>query len=73
MVLARNREAMRSVLAMTRRPWDTTPGRAENSPLRSTRRATAFVAGAPLPMAIPKSASLRARASLTPSPVIATT
>ena len=35
--------------------------------------ATALVAGAALPIAIPRSASLMASASFTPSPVIATT
>ncbi len=61
------------MLAMTRRPSATTPGITENSLSSSTIWATARVAGAPLPMATPMSASFRAKASLTPSPVMATT
>ena len=48
-------------------------GRCENLPSSRTSSATAFVACAPLPIATPMSASLSASASLTPSPVIATT
>ena len=60
------------MLAVTRRPSATTPGRLEKRPSSRTSWATALVAGAPLPMATPVSASLIARASLTPSPTIAT-
>ena len=61
------------MLAITRRPSATTPGSAANWPSSSTSWATARVAGAPLPIATPMSASLSASASFTPSPVIATT
>ena len=71
--LVRNRAATRSMLAMTRRPSATTYGMTANWSSRSTSSATARVAGAPEPMATPTSASLRARASFTPSPVMATT
>ena len=71
-VFTRNRLATRSMLAITCRPRATTLGRWENFESTSTIWATAFVAGAALPIAMPRSASLSARASLTPSPVIAT-
>ncbi len=71
-VFERNSIETRSMFAMMRRPSATTPGRCENLPSRSTRRATAFVAVAPDSMAMPRSASLMASASLTPSPVMAT-
>ena len=73
MFFTRNRFAARSMLAITRRPSATTSGRWENLPSSSTSCATARVAGEPLPMATPMSASFKASASLTPSPVIATT
>ena len=60
------------MFAMMRRPSATTPGSTENFESTRTICAMAFVAWEPLPMAIPRSASLRARASLTPSPVMAT-
>ena len=71
--LATNRFATRSTLPITRRPSASTDGMCENLPSSSTSWATALVACAPLPIATPMSASLRASASLTPSPVIATT
>ncbi len=61
------------MFAVTRRPSATTPGRVANLPSSNTSCATDRVAAAPDPMATPMSASLRASASLTPSPVIATT
>ena len=70
---ATNRFATRSTLPITRRPSASTDGMCENLPSSSTSWATALVACAPLPMATPMSASLSASASLTPSPVIATT
>ena len=70
---ATNRLATRSTLLITRRPSASTDGRCENLPSSSTSCATALVAWAPLPIATPMSASLIASASLTPSPVIATT
>ena len=69
----RNRLATRSMLAMTRRPSATTVGSTAKRLSSSTNWATARVAGAPLPMATPMSASLSASTSLTPSPVMATT
>ena len=71
-VLVMNRLATRSMLAVTRRPSATTPGSVANVPSSSTSSATGLVAGAPEPMAMPRSASLSASTSLTPSPVIAT-
>ena len=71
--LATNRFATRSTLPITRRPSASTDGMCENLPSSSTSWATALVACAPLPIATPMSASFRASASLTPSPVIATT
>ncbi len=71
-VLDRNSVATRSMLAMTRRPSATTCGSVAKSLSSSTIRATARAAGLPLPIATPTSASLRARTSFTPSPVIAT-
>ena len=68
----RKRLATRSMLLMTRRPSATTRGRVENRSSRRTNWATARDAELPEPMAIPMSASLRARTSLTPSPVMAT-
>ena len=70
--LARKRLATRSTLLMTRRPSARTAGRWENFPSSRTIWATALVAWAPLFMATPMSASLMARASFTPSPVMAT-
>src|SRR5690349_4161243 len=67
-----NRLATRSMLAVTRLPSATTPGRVANLLSSSTSSATALVAGAPEPMATPMSASLSASTSLTPSPVMAT-
>src|SRR5580704_8216058 len=67
-VLVMNRLATRSMLAVTRRPSATTPGRVANRLSSSTSSATALVAGAPEPMAMPISASLSASTSLTPSP-----
>ena len=61
------------MFAITRRPSATTSGRCENLPSSRTSCATARVAADPLPMATPISASLSAIASLTPSPVMATT
>ncbi len=71
-VLVRNRLATRSTLAMTRRPSPNTGGRLPKSESSSTTGATARLTGAPDPMATPRSASLRASTSLTPSPVMAT-
>ena len=71
-VLVMNKLATRSMLAVTRRPSATTPGSVANRLSSSTSSATALVAAAPEPMAMPMSASLRASTSLTPSPVIAT-
>ena len=61
------------MLAITWRPSPSTRGRRSKRPSRSTIRDTALVAGAALPMAMPRSAVFRARASFTPSPVMATT
>jgi hypothetical protein len=61
------------MFAITRRPSATTSGRWANLPSSRTSWATARVAAAPFPIATPMSASLSASASLTPSPVIATT
>ena len=72
-VLVRNSRERRSMLAMTFRPSSTIPGRAANCPSRRMTLATALVAEAPDPIAIPRSACLSARASFTPSPVMATT
>src|SRR5262250_846121 len=71
-VLVMNKLATRSMLAVTRLPSATTPGRVANLPSSRTSSATALVAGAPEPIAMPISASLSASTSLTPSPVIAT-
>ncbi len=60
------------MLPMTRRPSATTEGRVEKLLFNRTIWATALVASEPEPMLTPMSASLRARTSLTPSPVIAT-
>ncbi len=60
-VLVMNRFATRSMLAVTRRPSAMTPGRAPNEPFSKTSSATALVAGAPEPMAMPRSASLSGR------------
>ena len=72
-VLVTKRFAERSMFAITRRPSATTPGMVANLPSSNTSWATARVAAAPDPMAIPMSASFNASASFTPSPVIATT
>lgn len=64
---------MRSMFPSTRRPSATTAGRASKVESSSTSCATARVAAAPVPMAMPRSASFTARTSFTPSPVIATT
>ena len=56
----------------TRRPSPSTCGRAENLESSNTAFAADLVACAALPIAIPKSASFNARASFTPSTVIAT-
>ena len=61
------------MFAMTRRPSDTMYGTALNASSSSTSWASPRVAAVPDPIAIPRSASLRASASLTPSPVMATT
>ncbi len=61
------------MLPRTRRPSATTDGNALNVESSSTTCATARVASDPDPIAIPMSASFRASASFTPSPVIATT
>ena len=71
-VFARNSDDTRSMFAMILRPSDKTPGRTENFESTRTICATAFVACVPLPIAMPRSASLSASASFTPSPVIAT-
>ncbi|SIA63041.1 Uncharacterised protein [Mycobacteroides abscessus subsp. abscessus] len=60
------------MLAIMRRPSERTPGSTENFESTRTICATAFVACVPFPIAIPRSASLSARASFTPSPVMAT-
>jgi hypothetical protein len=60
------------MLAVTRLPSATTPGRVANWLSSSTSSATALVVGAPEPMAMPILASLSASTSLTPSPFIAT-
>ena len=73
MVLETKRLETRSTFAITRRPSATTPGRRSNLPSRRTSFATALVAGAPDPIATPISARLSAKASFTPSPVMATT
>ena len=61
------------MLATTRRPSPNTLGKWENLLSIRTTSATALVAAEPLLIAIPKSAFFNAKASLTPSPVIATT
>ncbi len=71
--LVTNSRATRSMLAITRRPSATTLGRVENRLSSSTSSDTDFAAGVPAPMAMPRSASFRARVSFTPSPVMATT
>ena len=58
---------------MTRRPSATAFGSVANRLSSSTSWATARVAELPVPIAMPMSASFRARTSLTPSPVMATT
>ena len=68
----RNRVATRVMLPMTRRPSATTDGSVAKLLLSRTIWATARVASEPEPIATPMSASLRARTSFTPSPVIAT-
>ena len=60
------------MLPITRRPSPTTYGRVANLLSSNTIWATAREAGLPDPIATPMSASLSARTSLTPSPVIAT-
>ena len=60
------------MLLMTRRPSATTLGRAAKSLFSSTSWATWQALSAPEAMAMPQSASFRARTSLTPSPVMAT-
>jgi len=71
-VFERNSFASRSTFAITCLPSATMPGSRAKPPSSSTRFATARAAGAPDPMAMPRSACLRARASLMPSPVMAT-
>ena len=71
-VLLRNSFATRSMFPITRRPSATTCGRVANRSSSSTICATARVAGEPEPIATPRSASLSASTSLTPSPVMAT-
>ena len=61
------------MLAITRRPSATTPGRVAKRSSSSTNSATDRAAGVPDPMAMPRSASFSASVSFTPSPVIATT
>ncbi len=65
--------ATRSMLAMTRRPSSSIRGMAAKVPSSSTTRAAEQLAWLPDPIAIPRSACLRAWTSLTPSPTIATT
>ena len=71
--LVTNRLATRSTLLMTLRPSLTTIGSVAKASLVSTRSAADRVAALPEPIAIPRSASLSANTSLTPSPVMATT
>ena len=72
--LVTNRRATRSMLAITRRPSATTLGQRGEPVVEQHQLAdTDFAAGVPAPMAMPRSASFRARVSFTPSPVMATT
>ena len=80
-MMARKKERMfftrysaeaRWMLLMTRRPSATTFGKAAKSLFSSTSWATWQALSAPEAMAMPQSASFRARTSLTPSPVMAT-
>ena len=59
-VLVTNSRATRSMLAMTRRPSASICGTAANVPSSSTTRATDRLASLPEPIAMPRSASLRA-------------
>ena len=68
----RKRLAERSMLLTTRLPSSTTDGIFEKSDSRSTTCAACAAASLPDAIAILQSASLSARTSLTPSPVMAT-
>ena len=71
-VLVRKKFATRSMLPITRRPSATTCGRVAKLSSSSTSCATPRVAAAPEPIATPRSESLIASTSFTPSPVMAT-
>ena len=71
-VLVRNSRETRSTFAITLRPSDTNPGIDANLLSNKIKFDTALVAAEPVPMAIPRSASFNASASLTPSPIMAT-
>ena len=72
MLLVKKTSETRSMLPRIRRPSATTAGMEDHLLSMSTIWATARVAGEPDPIAMPRSACLSARTSLTPSPVIAT-
>ena len=72
-VLTKKSEHVLCKLLTTRRPSATTSGSAEKLELIETRCATFLAASEPEPIAIEQSATFRAKMSLTPSPVIATT
>lgn len=72
-VLVTNSPATRSMFATTRRPSASIGPMAAKVPSSSTTRATERLAWLPDPIAMPRSACLRACTSLTPSPHIATT
>ncbi len=71
-VFDKNNSDTLSKLFISFLPSTTTLGRALKSEFNNTSWATAFVASEPLAIAIPQSASFKARTSFTPSPVIAT-
>ena len=72
MFFTRKSEAERSILLMTRRPSATTEGIAAKFDSSSTMCETWQAASEPEAIATEQSASLRARTSFTPSPVMAT-
>ena len=73
MVFWRKRALLRVTLLMVFLPSKTADLMTEKSFSRRTMSATRRAASAPAPSEIPQSAAFRARTSLTPSPVMATT
>lgn len=72
-VLFKKRALLRVILLIVILPSLIADGRTEKSFSRRTMSAVFLAESAPSPIDIPQEASFRARTSLTPSPVIATT